>query len=438
MYSTVGRQALRRLHASVLFGGRLHTAPAALCFSAAAAHTTGAANFSTASTTTSLAGQKIAVIGSGNWGSVAAKLVGENAASKSELFQNNVNMWVFEEDYQGEKLTDVINREHENVKYLPGVPLGANITAVPNLLDAVRGASLLVFVTPHQFIKGLCREIKASNVLADDACAVSLIKGMDVTENGFELISGLIQSELGVKCSVLMGANIANEVGEEKFSESTVGAATPAQGEVWRELFGRPYFDVAAVDDVVGVELCGTLKNIVAIGAGFVDGLGLGNNAKAAIIRIGLVEMRALSKHLFPTVSDATFLESCGVADLITTCFGGRNRKCAEAFVVADGKKSFDDIEAELLGGQKLQGRYLVSVLVTFISGVLSTLRTQQISQSTCNSVLTGVLTSNEVQAVLQRYELEAKFPLFTTINRICSGQIPPERIAQYKTLPTK
>merc|ERR1711920_908276 len=107
-------------------------------------------------------------------------------------------------------------------------------------------------------------------------------------------------------------------------------------------------------DDIAGVELCGALKNVVALGAGFCDGLGYGGNTKAALIRIGLQEMKAFIRYFYPDVKDATFLESCGVADLITTCYGGRNRKCAEAF--AKTGKSWDVIEKELLNGQKLQG----------------------------------------------------------------------------------
>merc|ERR1719237_1120045 len=119
------------------------------------------------------------------------------------------------------------------------------------------------------------------------------------------------------------------------------------------ELFNCQDFRVRAVDDIAGVELCGALKNIVALGAGFCDGLDYGGNTKAAIIRIGLEEMTCFIRHFHPGVKDSTFLESCGVADLITTCFGGRNRKCAEAFVKGKGAKTWQDIEKELLGGQK-------------------------------------------------------------------------------------
>merc|ERR1719378_1896596 len=121
------------------------------------------------------------------------------------------------------------------------------------------------------------------------------------------------------------------------------------------KLFDCQTFRVNAVEDIPGVELCGALKNVVALGAGFCDGLDYGGNTKAALIRIGLQEMKQFIRFFYPNTKDSTFLESCGVADLITTCFGGRNRKCAEAFVRAGGK-TWADIEKELLGGQKLQG----------------------------------------------------------------------------------
>ncbi|KAB2034178.1 hypothetical protein ES319_D04G066800v1 [Gossypium barbadense] len=340
---------------------------------------------------------RVSVIGSGSWGSVAAKLVAFNTLNLSS-FHDEVKMWVFEETLQsGEKLTDAINRTNENVKYLPGIKLGKNVIADPDLDNAVKDANMLVFVTPHQFIDNICKSLV--DKVRSDAEAISLIKGMEVKIEGPCLISTYISEQLGINCSVLMGANLANEIAEEKFSEATVGYRNNREiAEQWVQLFTTPYFMVTPVQDVEGVELCGTLKNVVAIAAGFVDGLDMGNNTKAAIIRFGLREMREFCKLLFSSVKDDTFFESCGVADVITTCFGGRNRKVAEAFARNGGKRSFDELEAEMLQGQKLQ----------------------------------GVTTVREVYEVLRHRGLLELFPLFATVHEICSGCLPPSAIVIY------
>lgn len=153
-----------------------------------------------------------------------------------------------------------------------------------------------------------------------------------------------------------MGANLAGEVAEEKFCETTIGCRDSRVAPLLRDIIQTDYFRVVVVDDEDAVEICGALKNIVACGAGFVDGLGLGDNTKAAVIRLGLMEMIKFVDVFYPGSKLSTFFESCGVADLITTCYGGRNRKVSEAFVKTG--KSIKELEDQMLNGQKLQGPY--------------------------------------------------------------------------------
>eukprot|EP01137_Pigoraptor_chileana_P005028 Opistho-2@47531 len=247
---------------------------------------------------------KICIVGSGNWGSAIAKIIGRNAQRLADVFDTRVNMWVFEEQVNGRKLTEIINQDHENVKYLPGIKLPENIVAVPDLVEAADGADILVFVVPHQFVANLCKQLLGK--IKPTTHAISLIKGVDTT-HGLALVSDIIRDMLKIDVSVLMGANIANEVAEEHFCETTIGCKTEAMGIVYHQMFDAPYFRVSVVQDTVAVELCGALKNVVALGAGFVDGLGLGDNTKAAIIRIGLMEMIKLTKTFYQGVEDRTF-----------------------------------------------------------------------------------------------------------------------------------
>ncbi|XP_071371444.1 glycerol-3-phosphate dehydrogenase [NAD(+)], cytoplasmic-like isoform X2 [Centroberyx affinis] len=304
-------------------------------------------------------GKKVCIVGSGNWGSAIAKIIGHNVKA-SNRFDPIVNMWVFEEMINGKKLTEIINTDHENVKYLPGHKLPRNV-----------------------FIGKLCDQMKPH--ITEGTIGISLIKGVDEGPEGLKLISDIIREKLEIEVSVLMGANIANEVADEKFCETTIGAKNEANGHIFKELLQTPNFRINVVQESDTVELCGALKNIVAVGAGFCDGLGFGDNTKAAVIRLGLMEMVAFTKMFCKgQVSSVTFLESCGVADLITTCYGGRNRKVAEAFVKTS--KSITELEAEMLNGQKLQGPQ----------------------------------TSAEVYKILLKKDLVDKFPLFTAVYQIC------------------
>lgn len=154
-------------------------------------------------------------------GSVIAKVVGRNVQKYPDIFEEQVRMWVFEEVVDGKPLTEWINSQHENVKYLPGVKLPETVYADPDILTAIDQATILVFVIPHQFVGQVCHQIKGK--VHPRAKAVSLIKGVDVNAKGLSLISDVISEQLQVDTSVLMGANIANEVAQEYFSESTLG-----------------------------------------------------------------------------------------------------------------------------------------------------------------------------------------------------------------------
>jgi len=337
--------------------------------------------------------KKVCIVGSGNWGSAIAKIVGTNAKQHDNI-DERVTMYVYEEMINGKKLTEIINETHENVKYLPGIKLPPNVVAVPDVVEAAKEADVLVFVVPHQFIKTLCATLLGK--IKPTAVGLSLIKGFDIAEGGgIELISHIIKKHLQIEVSVLMGANLANEVAMEKFCETTIGCKDKRIAPVLRDIIQTDYFRVVVVDDVDTVEVCGALKNIVACGAGFVDGLGLGDNTKAAVIRLGLMEMIKYVEVFYPGSKLSTFFESCGVADLITTCYGGRNRRVSEAFVKSG--KSIEDLEKELLNGQKLQ----------------------------------GPITAAEVNFMLKSKNMEDRFPLFTAVHRICTRELAPQKLIE-------
>jgi glycerol-3-phosphate dehydrogenase (NAD+) len=377
---------------------------------------------------------KVTVIGSGNWGSTIAKIIAENTKEHPELFQEDVQMWVYEEEVvipkgskfydpskgdTPQKLTDIINTYHENVKYLPNIALPKNIVANPSVVDAAANSSILIFNLPHQFIGRISKQLKGH--ILPYARGISCIKGVEVTDSEISLFSEWIGEGLGIYCGALSGANIANEIAQEKWCETTIAydpppvdsrVATPSgpspssssanlvnltitpvdaphkdvlgriskvrlralpsdypplDHALFKSLFYRPYFHVRMVSDVAGVSLGGALKNIVALSAGYVDGRGWGDNAKAAVMRVGLLVMVKFGKEFFgQTVHTGTFTEeSAGVADLITSCSGGRNFRCAKLAV--ERGVSVDEIEAQELNGQKLQGTTTAKEVNSFL-----------------------------------------------------------------------
>lgn len=363
----------------------------------------------TSSTSTSTSGStstrfKIAVIGSGNWGTTIAKILAENTREQTEQFQRQVDMWVFEEKVNGRNLTEIINQEHENVRYLPEIKLPDNLVANANIVEVAQSADLIVFNLPHQFLPKICEQLKGH--VKPHARAISCLKGLEVSGKGCKLLSSVITEKLGIACGVLSGANLAPEISRGKWSETTVayplprdfqGAGHDVDHEVLKLAFHRPYFHVRVIEDVAGVSVAGALKNVVALAVGFVEGLGWGDNAKAAIMRIGLVETIKFSQAFFPESNASTFTqESAGVADLITTCSAGRNVKVARH--MAQTGDTADVAEKKLLKGQSSQ----------------------------------GIVTAREVHELLTNVQRLDEFPLFETTYQIIAGN---ERIENFPKL---
>ncbi|CAN3354542.1 glycerol-3-phosphate dehydrogenase [NAD(+)] 1 [Diutina catenulata] len=346
---------------------------------------------------------RITVIGSGNWGTTIAKVLAENAATRPNLFKHNVYMWVHQEMIGDRKLTDIINETHENVKYLPGVTLPPNLVAEPDIVQAAENADLIVFNLPHQFLPTICDKLKGK--LKPEARAISCLKGLEVTKDGVKTLSSYITEHLGIACGVLSGANLAPEIARGKWSETTVAYRIPSdfkgQGKdidhyVLRAAFHRPYFHVNVIEDIDGVSIAGALKNIVALAVGFVEGLGWGDNAKAAIMRVGLLETVKFSETFFPDSRAQTFTqESAGVADLITTCSGGRNVKVGR--YMAETGSSAAEAEKKLLNGQSSQ----------------------------------GIITAKEVHELLVNTGKVSEFPLFESTYQIIFGSESIEHLPE-------
>lgn len=265
---------------------------------------------------------KFAVLGDGAWGTAIALLL----AQKDE---HAVTLWSAREE-NGR----ILRERRENVRLLPGVPIPLTIALTPDIAQAVAGADLYVAAIPTVYLRQTLQPILPA--LRRDVPVLSLAKGM---ENGtFLRPSEILRQLLGnPHVAVLSGPSHAEEV-----SRGCPTSVVAASGDVdlarWiQQRFATDRFRVYTNSDVIGVELAGALKNIMGLAAGIGDGLGLGDNAKAALLTRGLVEMARFGVAL--GAEHASFFGLAGLGDLITTCVSrhGRNRRVGER--LARGEK---------------------------------------------------------------------------------------------------
>jgi glycerol-3-phosphate dehydrogenase (NAD(P)+) len=220
-----------------------------------------------------------------------------------------------------------VNARHENPVYLPGFPLPGGLRAFGDAAEAVQGAPVVLSVSPSHVTRRVLGPL--AGAVAADALVVSATKGIE--QDTLALMHEVVAECLpGRPVAVLSGPSFAKEVAQGQPTAVVAASADPAAAARAQALFAAPRFRVYSHDDVTGVELGGALKNVIAIAAGILEGLGLGHNPRAALITRGLAEMTRLGVAM--GADPLTFAGLAGMGDLILTCTGGlsRNRSLGE------------------------------------------------------------------------------------------------------------
>ncbi len=256
---------------------------------------------------------KATVIGDGGWGTALAMVLDRNG--------HDVTVWGPFPEYLEE-----VKAFGENKTYLPGVKIPPSIHWVADREAAVKEADLVVLVVPSRFYKPVVESFKP--FIPEGALVLSATKGLD--EQTYERMSEVAEQVLGRPIAVLSGPSHAEEVARGVPCAVAVAATDHATAEQIQQLFVNETFRVYTLDDVIGVELGGALKNVIAVAAGIGDGVGFGDNSKAALMTRGLAEITRLGTAL--GARPETFAGLSGIGDLMVTCMSrhSRNRGVGE------------------------------------------------------------------------------------------------------------
>lgn len=263
---------------------------------------------------------RVAVIGAGSWGTAVSWLLGSKG--------HEVSLWSREES-----IARGINETHHNPVYLPDVDLGDNVFASHEMSEVLKGVQAVVMVTPSVGVRDTAHAMQP--YLGDDIPVVVLSKGVEAGTS--QLMTEILIDELGnpARIAGLSGPNHAEEVSKGIPSATVVAAYAPQTALFFQELFTTPFFRVYTNDDVLGVELCGAGKNVVAIACGICDGLGYGDNTKASLMTRGLAEMARLGEAL--GANPLTYMGLAGMGDLVVTCTSRHSRNRAFGESLAHG-----------------------------------------------------------------------------------------------------
>ncbi|HEX9021240.1 MAG TPA: NAD(P)H-dependent glycerol-3-phosphate dehydrogenase [Nitrospirota bacterium] len=277
--------------------------------------------------------EKIGVIGAGAWGTALAMLLCDKG--------HDVTLWMYEKDLAGETA-----HTRENRVYLPGFALAESIEITPSLETAVRDKPIIFSVVPSHTVRAVAKQLVP--FLQADAVIVSASKGIEIDTLMplSEVFKDVLPKEFHGRLCFLSGPSFAREVARKMATAVALACYDPLIGKKAQALLSNDYFRVYTNPDVIGVELAGSLKNVVAIAAGVLEGMGYGHNTMAALLTRGLAEMARLGVAM--GASPQTFSGLAGMGDLVLTCTGGLSRNRSLGVRLGKGEKL-----ADIMSGMK-------------------------------------------------------------------------------------
>ncbi len=272
--------------------------------------------------------ERIGVIGAGAWGTALSMLLADKG--------HDVALWMYEKD-----LAEETSRTRENRVYLPGFTLPASIKVTSSMETAVADRAVVLSVVPSHTARRVAQQF--APLLSKNAIIVSASKGIEIDTLMplSDVFRDILPKEFHNRLCFLSGPSFAKEVAQKMPTAVALASYDPVIGRKAQEIFSNAYFRVYTNPDVIGVELAGSLKNVVAIAAGVLEGMGYGYNTAAALLTRGLAEMARLGVAMGGNLQ--TFSGLAGIGDLVLTCTGGLSRNRALGARLGKGEK-LDDI----------------------------------------------------------------------------------------------
>lgn len=294
--------------------------------------------------------RSVSVLGAGNWGTTIAHLIGQNGY--------RVRLWA-----RAPECAQEINQRRTNERYLPGLSLSENIDATSSLDEAVRDVELLIFVIPSQAFREVCGQV--GDRVRPSQLAVHATKGLEL--GSYRRMTEILAEETCLRqIGVLSGPNIAREMCAGKPAGTVVASRFPRVIDTAREALRSKQLRVYGNTDVVGVELGGTFKNIVAIAAGMATEMGLGENAKALLITRGLSEIARLGVAL--GADPMTFSGLAGIGDLMVTCASPISRNHRVGVALARGMSLAEAVASLGMVAEGVKAAQIAHELTTKLS----------------------------------------------------------------------